>query len=334
MFSIEKELNSKETKAFFSIISEDSFSLREKGMRSLFYQLDPTVPTNRLILKILSIMLNEEDSAVYGNLYDDGVNMINAFNTLYHETPFIKFGHEKVKEMISVEIENHNEITIIDLGFGSGEQWLNLFLENPEKEFHLYAVDVPQDHSVVMYENFLEKLKALGLDDRTTVIPVYDYIENVDFHDFAKQGYCLVNAALSLHHVLPDYLVENGRQSVLEKIRAFHPDLFTLVEPDSDHNSEDVYYTIEQAYAHYLTIFHALDHYIADEKIKCFIEKNFFGQEIRNIVSNKGKEKVERHERYTQWRQRLEQASFKEKAYENLKHGDNSLLSAAAFQCV
>lgn len=327
MFSIEKELETPVVKQF---VTTTSSYLQDDDLDPVLAMLGNELissPTHRAVGCFLSALCLKKGMRFRENLYDNSVDMLSAFYTLYEKTPLIKFGHKAVIKNLELYMAGHHDICIIDLGFGNGIQWLELF-EHNAANFTLYAVDVPHDHTSEKIDAFRTELEKRNMAERVKVVPVLSYIEEIDFETFYRGDYTVVNSALSLHHIHA-----HERQTVIKRIRAFNPSLVTIVEPDSDHNNDKLEETIFEAFEHYMTVFHALDHYIEDGKTRAFIESQFFGKEIENIVAHQGTAKVERHERYAQWKARFEEAAFKEVSSNTLYHGDKSLLVAGMFEC-
>ncbi len=270
-------------------------------------------------------------NAPKGNLYDSNLTMLDAFNVFYKQTPLVKFGHDFVNNMILSCTGGIKDLTVIDIGFGSGIQWIE-FLKKSDKNIILNAIDVPSEHSVIMLERFKKSIFELNLVNRVELIPIFKHVEDIEFTSIGKNGFSVVNAALSLHHVLPEKIKSPGRAHVLKGIKEFEPDLFTLIEPDSDHNNSSFELVLKEALSHYSSVFGAINYYIKDRQYVDFIENNFFGKEIENIICNDGAERFERHERFAQWCKSLEVQGFKKMESSALAFQGKDLLVASAWR--
>jgi len=263
-----------------------------------------------------------------GNLYSEN-EMLEAFEQFCEKVPFVNFGYNFVAKCINNYPRNYEKIKIIDLGIGSGRQW-QAFLKNVSTQITLIGVDLPTSNNKNTFNKLTEKFRGTHIN----FIPILEAIENTDFSKFIKEEseFLVVNASLALHHILPEIFSNSGRQSVIEKIADLKPDLFTLVEPDSDHNNMSVPSTIIEAMAHYMTVFNALSEHIKDQHILSIIEQSFFGREIKNILGHSDEKRFERHERYQQWEQRLSRAGFELQCLETLAWKEKPLLVASAWQ--
>lgn len=66
-----------------------------------------------------------------------------------------------------------------------------------------------------------------------------------------------------------------------------------------------------EALHYYAAIFDSLDAMLPKyDTRRAKVEQFYFGEEIKNIVSCEGPDRVERHERVDQWRRRMSRARF------------------------
>lgn len=262
------------------------------------------------------------DTNGIGNLYvdtRDPRDMLKAFDVLSAATPFIRFGHMAANRALLHAIGPARRCHIIDIGLGSGVQWLHL-LEAIEPaartslSLRLTGIDVPApgaDSAARIKQAgaaLAHRAEALGI--RFEFVPVAGYVEHLDLSTLvdAQDSCLIVNAALALHHI-PD---SGGRRDeVLARIRALQADALCLVEPDVEHNALPFGPRITESIVHYLTVFDALESALADHRAeRATLESAFFGREILNIVVGEGDQRVERHERREAWRARLTRAGF------------------------
>jgi SAM-dependent methyltransferase len=264
-----------------------------------------------------------------GNIYRDN-EMLEAFNAFYHSAPFVRFGHAAANRFITEQARDTTDITIIDIGCGNGLQWQEMFHET-SKKITLIGIDLPTSRNRAAFDAFAEQARSSNIVFK----PILSEVEAVDFNSLAAHcGFIAVNASFALHHILPDELdVPLGRQQLLEKIRAIAPDLFILVEPDSNHNTLAPAPTIIESMAHYMTIFHALDNVMPETGSLGVIENAFFGREMHNILCNHDASRYERHERFEQWASRLIRLGFHQVDKRVYSWEKKSLLVASAWTC-
>lgn len=264
-----------------------------------------------------------------GNIYRDN-EMLEAFNAFYHSAPLVRFGHAAANRFIAEQARNATDLTIIDIGFGNGLQWEKLLHEH-SRNITLIGIDLPTARNISACHAFAERARS----SRIVFKPVLSEVEAVDFNALAgRRGFTAVNASFALHHILPDELSATlGRQQILERIRAMAPDLFTLVEPDANHNTLPPGPTIIESMAHYMTVFQALDRFLAETIELGVIENAFFGREMHNILCNRDASRYERHERFAQWSSRLDRLGFQEMDQEVYRWEKKPLLVASAWTC-
>ncbi|MDX5421888.1 MAG: histidinol-phosphate transaminase [Hymenobacteraceae bacterium] len=268
----------------------------------------------------------QQNSHHAGNLYNStfGVmDMISAFNVLVNATPLVSFGHRFANHIILSAISGAREVYLLDLGIGSGLQWFHLMeqlakLPDGSPVLHLTGIDIPDSG-----EEPTRRLRETGirLEEHAQRLGIpFSYegiasrLEDFDLGTLhiAPAQALVVNSALTLHHI-PDQLVAqpDQRDSILRQIRDLKPLVFTLTEPDSEHNKLDYLPRLRESLRHYHTVFDVLDTLLPqDMPERQVIEQEFFGREIINVVSCEGMDRVERHERNEAWQRRLIRNGF------------------------
>jgi hypothetical protein len=255
-----------------------------------------------------------------GNLYLSGKDprdMLAAFLVLVRSTPFIRFGYAAANHALARALAAADRVHVMDIGIGSGAQWM-LFLEllaaqhRKSPPVHLTGIDVPAPGE---YPEARLQQAGAALAQRAAElgIPfVYDsvagLVERLDLaalhprHDETLA----VNAAFALHHLSSDQSAgDHSRDAVLRRIRDLRPAALTLVEPEVEHNALPFVSRVTESLMHYLTVFDALDAQLPrDQPERSTLEEAFFGREILNILGE-GHDRVERHERYSGWHDRL-----------------------------
>jgi len=271
-----------------------------------------------------------------GNLYSStyGVmDMISAFDVLVKETPLVTFGHAFSNFSIARAVADDQHLHLIDLGIGSGIQWihlLELLAHRPtgKPRLHITGIDIPaatgdpEQRLQQTGKMLLQKAEALGIE--FTYKGIASKLEDIDLLtlDIQPEEALVINSALTLHHI-PDQLVTatDERDKVLLQIKALKPRIFTLTEPDSEHNKLDFLPRLRESLRHYYTVFDVLDTLLPKQMPERFvIEQEFFGREIVNVISCEGPARVERHERSSSWFSRLKKIGFKPVLQDGLAH--------------
>jgi hypothetical protein len=263
-----------------------------------------------------------------GNLYVQGPDprdMLAAFQVLQRETPFIRFGYATANRVLAGALGDAGRIHIVDIGIGAGAQWL-AFLDLVAGRFRdapsirLTGIDVPAPGGnprlrlQQVGRILAERASELGIP--FTFDPVAGLVEELDLGALhARPGEPLVvNAVFALHHLHSSGTAVDGsshRNTVLRRVHDLRPDVLTLVEPESEHNSLPFVPRVAEAMLHYLTVFEALDGLLPrDQPERATLEQDFFGREIFNVIVGEGVERVERHERHWSWHDRLTGQGF------------------------
>ena len=79
------------------------------------------------------------------------------------------------------------------------------------------------------------------------------------------------------------------------------PLVFTLVEPNSNHDTEELPRRLHNSWQHFGCLFHCIDESDLDPENKFLIKEKFFGREVRDIFGVSDRFRCERHELYDSW---------------------------------
>ncbi|WP_114779273.1 histidinol-phosphate transaminase [Botryobacter ruber] len=261
-----------------------------------------------------------------GNLYSSTfglMDMISAFNVLVKETPLVTFGHVFANLSIAEAVAAEPEIHLLDLGIGSGLQWMHLLdllaaRAGGAPRVHLTGIDLPaaigepDERLQETGSRLAQYAQKLGIS--FTYTGIASKLEEVNLPELKRSATeaVVVNAALALHHIA-DMLVSqtDERDKILKQVLALQPRVFTLTEPDSEHNKLEFMPRLRESLRHYHTVFDVLDTLLPKQMPeRQIIEQEFFGREIINVISCEGSARVERHERNQAWQHRLTRLGF------------------------
>ena len=155
--------------------------------------------------------------------------------------------------------------------------------------------------------NVLEAAEQAGIP--ATFAGIGKLAEDLTVDDLARarpRGVLLANCSLSLHHVgLPQHGAQRGRADVLRAIHAAGFSRIVLIEPDTNHDEDELALRFLYAYRHYETLARSLHAMLAAEEAN-LVWREFFTDEIRNVIAHDGALRVERHEETARWLERLE----------------------------
>ena len=124
------------------------------------------------------------------------------------------------------------------------------------------------------------------------------------------RGLLVANGSLALHHVgLPHHGAGRGRAEVLSTVREAGFARIVLLEPDTNHDEDDLGLRSLYAYRHYGTLARSL-HAALRASDAVLVWSEFFADEIRNVIAHDGALRAERHEEADRWVERLEASGF------------------------
>ncbi|KAJ0923807.1 putative transcription factor GRAS family [Helianthus annuus] len=242
-----------------------------------------------------------------------------ALRLVYETCLHIKFGHFIANATILEVFEGEKYVHVVDLGLTlglqQGHQWRGLIESlsqtHTPRRLRITAVAVgPFVNQFVTIGNEL-KVYALEKDIDFEFTIVESSLENLKPGDIKtyKNEVLAVNSILQLHCVVKES--RGALNSVLQIIHELSPKVLILVEQDSNHNGPFFLGRFMEALHYYSAIFDSLDAMLPKYDTKrAKIEQFYFGEEIKNIVSCEGPNRVERHERVDQWRRRMSRAGF------------------------
>nr|CAA72178.1 RGA2 protein [Arabidopsis thaliana] len=235
----------------------------------------------------------------------------------YETCPYLKFAHFTANQAILEAFQGKKRVHVIDFSMSQGLQWPALMQAlalrpggppvfrltgigppAPDNFDYLHEVGCKLAHLAeaihVEFEyrgfvaNTLADLDASMLELRPSEI------ESV-----------AVNSVFELHKLL-------GRPGAIDKVlgvvNQIKPEIFTVVEQESNHNSPIFLDRFTESLHYYSTLFDSLEG-VPSGQDKVMSEV-YLGKQICNVVACDGPDRVERHETLSQWRNRFGSAGF------------------------
>lgn len=240
---------------------------------------------------------------------------ISLFNLLAEHLPTVAMAGPLANEVLAHYVGGHREVTLLDVGIGSGRQEVALL--------HLLAQrgTLPRKLNVVAVEpdagSLLEASSAL--DDAAQALgfeldfhPVHKVVEDLDDEDWAAFAAfdtpLVVLGAFAVHHVRarPD---RRTRDELFHRLHALQPDAVVLCEPSSNHDTADLMERFQAAWHHFGLTFGLIDGLPVSDAQKAAM-KMFFAREIDDILASAEESRYERHEPVDTWVARLRSAGF------------------------
>ncbi|KAL8217513.1 hypothetical protein R6Q57_020886 [Mikania cordata] len=242
-----------------------------------------------------------------------------ALRLVYEVCPHIQFGHFVANLTILEAFEGESFVHVVDLGMTlglpHGLQWHQLLdsLANhhgqPLRRLRITAVGPCDNQFHVIGDELEAYAQKLGINlEFSHVKSSLEKLRPEDIKTYENEV-LVVNSILQLHCVVKES--RGALNSVLKIIHELSPKVLVLVEQDSSHNGPFFLGRFMEALYYYSAIFDALDAMLPKyDTRRAKIEQFYFAEEIKNIVSCEGPNRMERHERMDQWRRRMSRAGF------------------------
>ncbi|KAI3673592.1 hypothetical protein L6452_39715 [Arctium lappa] len=242
-----------------------------------------------------------------------------ALRLVYETCPHIRFGHYVANLTILEAFEGESYVHVVDLGMTlglrHGHQWRALIQSLAGRQTrtpHRLRITAVGP-CVIQFVTIGNELETYAREHNinlefSTVESSLETLKPEDIKTY-KNEVLVVNSILQLHCVVKES--RGSLNSVLQIIHGLTPKVVVLVEQDSNHNGPFFLGRFMESLHYYSAIFDALDAMLPKYDTKrAKIEQFYFAEEIKNIVSCEGPNRVERHERVDQWRRRMSRAGF------------------------
>lgn len=266
-----------------------------------------------------------ENKNIYLQKFD--IPQIVLFYKMAEAYPQVSESHNIANQYIESVLKNMNEATIFDIGIGKGRQ-MDLLLNNVSKNkknrtknINIIGLD-PDQINLDDCENLFNSLNK-KLDVVIKYFPVCKLLEDFGGSDYEfikkiSNGNLIINSAYTMHHIVHPFNDNNRRTEILKQLEKLKPVLFTLIEPNSDHDIENLTKRVQNCWQHFGTVFQCVDESKINKEHKFLIKDTFFGREIRDIFGNSDYLRSERHESSESWMLRLTKANFIPYEFKNI----------------
>ncbi|KAG6742254.1 hypothetical protein POTOM_055544 [Populus tomentosa] len=117
----------------------------------------------------------------------------------------------------------------------------------------------------------------------------------------------IVRWEFELHKLLA---VEGAIKRVLSKLKELKPKIMLIEEQEADHNSPDFFERFALSFQYYSRVFNYFNWVPCETDRKEILERHWRRQ-ISNVVACEGIDRVERHQTFYQWKERLRRAGFR-----------------------
>lgn len=218
--------------------------------------------------------------------------------------------------------------TIMDIGLGKGGfacgllQYLDAQKDISLESIHVIGADIDPDSLDVAEKRVMELATTLK-HFKVTFQKVHSYAEDLDWEQLSNstRGDLCVVSNFTLHHLKQPHEhmqvgAANARDAFFAGLRRLNPKLVNIVEPDSNHISDN----LQERLAFSLVHFRKVKEYIeaqdfgdgqyTNKGISSALINGFFGNELLDIVSGSDTDRTERHEPYYVWQSRFLKNGF------------------------
>lgn len=242
-----------------------------------------------------------------------------AFHHLYQTTPYVAFGFAAANEALCEAAEGRDYLHIVDLGMSHALQWSNLVKTlalRPEglPRIRITGIASPDSSISDLESNMkisIDEARAIGghIEFRAVDEPSSPSLLTAEYLDLRQGEALFFNSVMHLHRYVKES--RGSLKAVLIAIKKLMPALFTVVEQDASHNGPFFLARFLESLHYYSAVFDSLEASLPRHSLQRMkIERNYFAEEIRNIIACEGGQRVERHERADQWRRQLGRAGF------------------------
>ena len=259
----------------------------------------------------------ESDKAAEINLYlrQFETTQISLFNLLAQHLPTVQLAGPLANEVLAGYVAGHDEVTLLDVGIGSGRQEVALLYllatqRRLPRKLNVIAIEPDAGSLLEAGESLAEAALTLGVDlEFHAVHRVVEELDDADWRFFASFGApMVVLGAFAVHHVRSG-AGGNARDAFFRRLRALEPDAVVLCEPSSNHDSPSLRERFQAAWQHFGLTFRIIDGLEVADAAKSAM-KMFFAREIEDILANAEETRCERHEPVDAWVRRLRDAGF------------------------
>lgn len=292
--------------------------------RYILRRVDETVDNPALMGHLIAeaLMSRLDRSLVASkNIYvaDFDIPQIDLFYEMATAYPHIYLSHHLANTALVDEMAPLEAVSLLEIGIGKGTQVEQLFealARHPRRatrRVQVIAVDPDPANLLdagIRLRTLAERLpfavemkSRLGLIERLPLEPLAALARNTD-------GELVINAAYTLHHIIPSRDDPHVRTTVLRRLARLQPRLMSLIEPDSDHHAESLTRRFHNCWTHFMAVFRLVDEAQLEPAVRFSIKEKFFGREIRDMFGVADAFRCERHEQTTQWVERLHRAGF------------------------
>ncbi|KAK1317146.1 Scarecrow-like protein 18 [Acorus calamus] len=244
----------------------------------------------------------------------------DAYLTLNHLTPFIRFCHLTANQAILEAVDGHRSIHIVDFDTAHGVQWpplLQAIAEraDPSDPPSIRITGTGSDSETLRrtadrLETFAQSLGRLRFHFQPLILSPTEGSSSssiLNMIDVRPHETVALNCVLHLHRLVRDDPREMWAflRGVKQKLK---PTIVTVAEKEASHNGSTTSFMqrFAEAMDYYGAVFDSLESTVQPgSRERLAVEGVWFGREIEDIVAMDGDGRRERHERFVKWAETL-----------------------------
>lgn len=247
------------------------------------------------------------------------VPQTELFYSMAEAVPFVYVGHDLANQVLLRAVRDLSFLSILDIGIGNGGQVKRLLdmlagAGGGPESVRVIGLDPVEKNLAESKQNLEDAGK--GYPFRVDFQPLHSLVEELTNDDFQSirnqsEGNLIINSAFAFHHTGHPLSDQQTRTELLMRLGSLEPRVLTLVEPSSNHDTEELTKRVHHSWEHFGNVFALVDEARIDASHKYLIKGKFFAREIRDIFGVSDHFRCERHELYDSWLLRLFKAGFK-----------------------
>lgn len=292
----------------------------------LLAEVTPETPNDALLAHVIAEALLRridrtlvESKNIYLQKFD--ISQIDLFYMMCAAYPQVPQGHAVANQLLAHELRQHRRAALLEIGIGKGRQvaaLLDALTSEPGALHDLTVIALEPSRENIDEAFAALEARRLALPFELTLRGVNKLIEQCTPGDLAQiaeaaPGALAVNSAYAMHHVVHRPGDTVARTEIVRRIASMGPRLFTLVEPNANHDTEQLTRRFHACWEHFGTVFDLIDEAARDVDAagRFTIKEKFFGREIRDIFGTSDAFRCERHEPFESWLLRLAKAGLR-----------------------
>ena len=283
-----------------SYISKNQFDEAQKILKAF----EPQSVISDICKRVLLHPNEYTDNLFIEHLFDE-TKQINYFDIVLRSVPCVT-DTTKITLQIMTDFyaKAQHSFTHINIGIGKGyfeKQMLTELAKNENsrnlKKIKIIGLDIDSSSLLASEQNVKEAASLFSKETVIEFIPICQFAEKIPesyWLAITKEPKDLlgITSAFTIHHLQKNEDLVN----ILSNLAKCNPQLFTLIEPDSDHFTPYIPDRLVNCWNLFGTIFEMADIMKLSEEEEKAIKYIFFGREIENILINDEELRYEKHD--------------------------------------